>query len=59
MTPKTPSHEPRHMLEIDRIYHADAFDLLPKVDDDSVDLIICDGPYGVTANARLAAVVLH
>ena len=38
------------MLEVDRIYHADAFDLLPQVDDDSVDLIICDGPYGVTGN---------
>ena len=38
------------MLEVDRIYHADAFDLLPQVDDGSVDLIICDGPYGVTGN---------
>ena len=38
------------MLEVDRIYHADAFDLLPQVDDESVDLIICDGPYGVTGN---------
>ena len=39
------------MLELDRIYHADAFDLLPQLDDASVDLIICDGPYGVTGNA--------
>lgn len=38
------------MIEQDRIYHADAFDLLPKIDDKSVDLIICDGPYGVTTN---------
>ena len=38
------------MLEVDRIYHADAFDLLPQVADESVDLIICDGPYGVTGN---------
>ena len=38
------------MLELDRIYHADAFDLLPQLDDASVDLIICDGPYGVTGN---------
>ena len=38
------------MLEVDRIYHADAFDLLPQIDDESVDLIICDGPYGVTGN---------
>ena len=39
------------MLELDRIYHADTFDLLPQLDDASVDLIICDGPYGVTGNA--------
>ena len=38
------------MLDVDRIYHGDAFDLLPQIDDGSVDLIICDGPYGVTAN---------
>ena len=38
------------MLEVDRIYHADAFDLFPQIDDESVDLIICDGPYGVTGN---------
>ena len=50
MTPQTPAHKPRHMPDIDKIYHADAFDLLPRIDDESVDLIICDGPYGVTAN---------
>lgn len=39
------------MIEVDRIYHADAFDMLPQIEDGSVDLIICDGPYGVTDNA--------
>ena len=38
------------MLELDRIYQGDAFDLLPQIDDGSVDLIICDGPYGITTN---------
>ena len=38
------------MLELDRIYQADAFDLFPRIDDGSVDLVICDGPYGVTNN---------
>jgi len=38
------------MIELDRIYHADAFDLLPKIDDGSIDLVVCDGPYGVTTN---------
>lgn len=34
----------------DRIHRADAFDLLPRIEDDSIDLVICDGPYGVTLN---------
>lgn len=38
------------MLELDQIYHADAFDMFPLIDDGSVDLVVCDGPYGVTTN---------
>ena len=38
------------MLTLDRIYQADAFDLFSQIDDESLDLIICDGPYGVTTN---------
>ena len=38
------------MLTLDRIYQADAFDMLPQIDEESLDLIICDGPYGVTSN---------
>ncbi len=38
------------MLELNKIYHADAFDLFPEIDDASVDLVVCDGPYGVTDN---------
>lgn len=38
------------MLEVNRIYHADTFDLLPQIENESVDLVICDGPYGVTGN---------
>ena len=38
------------MIDLDRIHHADAFELLPLIDDESIDLIVCDGPYGVTAN---------
>lgn len=39
------------MIEVNRIYQGDAFELIPKIDDDSIDLVICDGPYGVTTNA--------
>ena len=38
------------MLDVDTIYHADAFDMFPQIDDESLDLIVCDGPYGVTDN---------
>lgn len=38
------------MLEENRIFLGDAFELLEKVDDESIDLVVCDGPYGVTAN---------
>lgn len=38
------------MLAVNQIYHADTFSLLPKIEDGSIDLIICDGPYGATNN---------
>ena len=38
------------MLELDRIYHADSFEMFPQIDDGSIDLVVCDGPYGVTTN---------
>lgn len=38
------------MLELDKIYHADAFKMFPSIDDGTVDLVVCDGPYGVTTN---------
>jgi len=38
------------MFKLDRIYQANAFDVLPRIQDGSIDLVICDGPYGVTAN---------
>lgn len=38
------------MLELNTIYCGDAFELLKKVQNESVDLIVCDGPYGTTQN---------
>lgn len=35
------------MLELNKIYNGDAFDLIKQIDDNSIDLIVCDGPYGV------------
>jgi DNA modification methylase len=38
------------MLELDQIYHGDSFTLFDQIDDESIDLVICDGPFGVTSN---------
>lgn len=38
------------MLELNTIYCGDTFTLIKEVEDTSVDLIVCDGPYGVTEN---------
>jgi len=35
-------------FELNKIYQGDCFDLMDKIDDESVDLIVCDGPYGIT-----------
>ena len=49
--PDTSLTEDGHeMLEPDQIYQANAFDLFPRIEDGSIDLIVCDGPYGVTIN---------
>lgn len=37
-------------LGTNKVYHGDCFDLIHQLDEKSVDLIICDGPYGVTNN---------
>jgi site-specific DNA-methyltransferase (adenine-specific)/adenine-specific DNA-methyltransferase len=36
------------MLEIDQIHLGDAFHLLARIADNSIDLVVCDGPYGIT-----------
>lgn len=38
------------MLEVNRVYQGDALTLIRDIEDNSIDLIICDGPYGVTEN---------
>lgn len=38
------------MLKENEVILGNTHELLKKVEDDSVDLIICDGPYGVTQN---------
>lgn len=38
------------LLQVNRLYQGDCFKLINKIKDESVDLIVCDGPYGVTNN---------
>jgi site-specific DNA-methyltransferase (adenine-specific)/adenine-specific DNA-methyltransferase len=38
-------------MEINKIYQGDCFELINRIDGESIDLIICDGPYGITNNA--------
>ena len=37
-------------LQRNSIHLGDALQLIEAIDDDSIDLIVCDGPYGVTDN---------
>ena len=32
------------------LYNDDCFEVLPKIEDQSIDLVVCDLPYGMTAN---------
>ena len=36
------------MLEIDRIHQGDCLELMPLIPDKSIDMILCDLPYGTT-----------
>ena len=38
------------MLQRNKIYCGDTFQYIKKVENESIDLIVCDGPYGVTQN---------
>ncbi|NCO80027.1 site-specific DNA-methyltransferase [Candidatus Falkowbacteria bacterium] len=37
-------------MEINKIYQGDCLNLIKQLETESIDLIICDGPYGVTQN---------
>jgi site-specific DNA-methyltransferase (adenine-specific) len=39
------------MLEINKIYNEDCLEGMKKIDDESIDCIICDLPYGTTSNS--------
>ena len=37
-------------MEINKIYHGDCLELMTQINDNSIDMILCDLPYGVTKN---------
>jgi len=37
-------------MELNKIYHGDCLDIMPTIPDKSIDMVLCDLPYGVTAN---------
>lgn len=37
-------------MQINKVYQGDCSELIKQIDDESIDLIVCDGPYGVTDN---------
>ena len=40
------------MLEINKIYQGDCLEVMKKIDDATVDMILCDLPYGITNNKK-------
>jgi len=40
------------MLEINKVYIGDCLELMPSIEDKSIDMILCDLPYGVTARNK-------
>ena len=40
-------------MELNKIYHGDAFDILKEIKDESIDLILTDPPYGIANDAKI------
>ena len=38
------------MLEVNNLYHGDCLEVMKNIDDKSIDMILCDLPYGTTQN---------
>lgn len=41
----------KKFIEKNKVYQGDCLDMIHHVDDESIDLVVCDGPFGVTENA--------
>ena len=45
------------MLELNKIYFEDCLKGMKKIDDKSIDIILCDLPYGVTSRNKLDSII--
>lgn len=45
------------MLELNKIYCGDCLEIMKDIDDNSIDMILCDLPYGVTARNKWDEVI--
>lgn len=45
------------MLELNKIYEGDCLEVMKQIDDKSVDMILCDLPYGVTARNKWDVII--
>jgi len=49
--------EDLHILEINKIYNEDCLEGMSKIDDKSIDVILCDLPYGTTARNKWDVII--
>ena len=45
------------MLGLNEIYVGDCLDVMKQIDDKSIDLILCDLPYGTTARNEWDSII--
>ena len=38
------------VMDVNKVYQGDCFELIKQIGDESINLIVCDGPFGVTEN---------
>src|SRR5690625_1934532 len=46
-------------MELNKLYHGDCLELMKDIPDGSIDMILCDLPYGITANQWDAVIPLE
>lgn len=45
------------MLDVNKIYYGDCLEVMKSIDDNSIDMILCDLPYGITTACKWDSVI--